>query len=93
MCPPGLALKLIELGDALRVYKYLNISMQGTFELSDYRNLLNTVLKGGGYIPKRLISLASLTEEALLLPLSKGKVRFSQWKKPLTNKQIQCTWD
>ncbi|KAH8147406.1 uncharacterized protein LAJ45_08562 [Morchella importuna] len=47
-------------GDALRVYKYLNISMQGTFELSDYRNLLNT-----------------------------GKVRFSQWKKPLTNKQIQ----
>jgi hypothetical protein len=91
--PQTLALKLIELGDARRIYKYLNISMQGAFELSDYRNLLNTVLKGGGYIPKRLISLASLTEEALLLPLSKGKVRLSQWKSPLTTQQIKCTWD
>ncbi|EFQ27871.1 3'-5' exonuclease [Colletotrichum graminicola] len=82
----GVAIK----GDCTRMRTHLGVDTKGIFELSHLYKLVKYSANGRvGLINKRLVSLASLVQENLGLPMFKGSdVRSSDWSQPLNMSQI-----
>jgi len=91
-------------GDVTRVEKRLPVSVNGVFELSRLHNLVATHATSPGKYSHRMVRLAVLVEEHLLLPLYKGEeladnpstkesVRKSNWTKRLTIDQTYYAVD
>jgi hypothetical protein len=81
----GVAIK----GDCTRLRNHLDIHSRGIFELSHLHKLVKySSSKDYKLINKKLVSLATQTQEHLHLPLFKGEVRGSDWSLPLALDQI-----
>lgn len=76
--------------DCTRLRTFLDIEVQGIFELSHLYKLVKYSASGNtSNINKRLVALATQVEELLELPLYKGdSVRGSDWSLPLNIEQI-----
>jgi hypothetical protein len=74
--------------DFSRLSRFFGLKPKGAIELSH----LHRLVVFGGWKPElvstKMISLANLVEKHLGLPLQKGKVRTSNWSKPLSDAQI-----
>ena len=81
----GVAIK----ADCTRLRKFMNIDSRGLMELSQLYKIVKFSSNNVKMINKRLVGLAKQVEEHLLLPLSKGAVRTSDWSEPLSYQQIQ----
>ncbi|KAJ0166925.1 Werner syndrome ATP-dependent helicase [Colletotrichum tanaceti] len=84
----GVAIK----GDCTRMRTHLGVDTKGLVELSHLYKLVK--YSGNGQVDlinKRLVTLASLVDEHLGLPMFKGAdVRSSNWSQPLNMSQIMC---
>jgi hypothetical protein len=80
-------------GDCTRLRKWLEIDSKGVFELSHLYKLIK-YSQSGDYrlINKKVVSLATQTEDHLGLPLFKGEVRGSDWTENLSMEQILCEY-
>ncbi|KAL8986857.1 MAG: hypothetical protein Q9177_003883 [Variospora cf. flavescens] len=78
--------------DCTRVRKFLDVHSRGLFELSHLYKLVQYAANDVKKINKMLVSLATQTEQHLLLPMYKDEsVRSSDWSEELDYKQILCT--
>ncbi|KAL9048370.1 MAG: hypothetical protein Q9206_006064, partial [Seirophora lacunosa] len=78
--------------DCTRVRKFLGINSCGLFELSHLYKLVKYATNDVKKINKMLVSLATQTEQHLLLPMYKDEsVRSSDWSEELNYEQIYCT--
>jgi hypothetical protein len=79
-------------GDCRRMKNYLDVQVQGIFELSHlYKQVRFTAANTPNLINKVSVALATQVEEVLKLPLFKGDlVRSSNWTKRLNHRQILC---
>lgn len=78
--------------DCTRVRKFLGINSRGLFELSHLYKLVKYATNDVKKINKMLVSLATQTEQHLLLPMYKDEsVRSSDWSEDLNYEQIYCT--
>jgi len=77
--------------DGRRLKKYFRLSPRGLLELSHLHNLATyTESNEPAKINKKMIGLAALTKNWLGgLEMHKGKVRTSDWSKPLEQEQIE----
>ena len=77
--------------DGRRLKKYFRLSPRGLLELSHLHNLVTyTESNEPAKINKKMIGLAALTKNWLGgLEMHKGKVRTSDWSKPLDQEQIE----
>lgn len=76
-------------GDCTRIRKWLGIDTKGIFELSHLYKLVKfSESKDYKSINRKLVSLATQTQEHLHLPMFKGDVRCSDWSKSLSNEQV-----
>ncbi|GKT40713.1 white collar 1 protein [Colletotrichum spaethianum] len=82
----GVAIK----GDCTRMRTHLGVDTKGIFELSHLYKLVKYSANGRvDLINKRLVTLASLVQEHLGLPMFKGTdVRSSDWSQPLNMSQL-----
>lgn len=77
--------------DCTRLRNYMNVDSRGLFELSHLYKLVKYADKDVKKINKKLVSLATQTEEHLKLPMYKGQsVRSSDWSEVLNYEQIYC---
>ncbi|KAL8645982.1 MAG: hypothetical protein Q9210_006399, partial [Variospora velana] len=75
--------------DCTRVRKFLDVHSRGLFELSHLYKLVQYAANDVKKINKMLVSLATQTEQHLLLPMYKDEsVRSSDWSEELDYKQI-----
>ncbi|KAL8957151.1 MAG: hypothetical protein Q9193_005502, partial [Seirophora villosa] len=75
--------------DCTRVRKFLGINSRGLFELSHLYKLVKYAANDVKKINKMLVSLATQTEQHLLLPMYKDEsVRSSDWSEELNYEQI-----
>ncbi|KAI4118978.1 MAG: hypothetical protein LQ345_001060 [Seirophora villosa] len=75
--------------DCTRVRKFLGINSRGLFELSHLYKLVKYATNDVKKINKMLVSLATQTEQHLLLPMYKDEsVRSSDWSEDLNYEQI-----
>ncbi|KAI4138277.1 MAG: hypothetical protein LQ341_004741, partial [Variospora aurantia] len=75
--------------DCTRVRKFLDVRSRGLFELSHLYKLVQYAANDVKKINKMLVSLATQTEQHLLLPMYKDEsVRSSDWSEELDYKQI-----
>lgn len=75
--------------DCTRLRTHMSIDCRGIFELSHlYRLVKFSHSKEYGSINRRLVSLATQTQEHLHLPMYKGEVRVSDWSRSLKTEQI-----
>lgn len=79
-------------GDCTRLRNHLNVNARSIFELSHlYKQVKHSEAGEHKLINKRLVSLATQTQEILKLPMFKGQdVRASEWSAPLSMDQIVC---
>jgi ribonuclease D len=73
--------------DMARLARFFKLKPQGALELSHLHRLVTFGGRKPELINTKLVSLATLVEEHLGLPLSKGSVRTSNWSKALNQKQ------
>lgn len=77
--------------DCTRLRNYLNLDSRGLFELSHLYKLVKHADQDVKRINKKLVSLATQTEEHLKLPMYKDQsVRSSDWSGELNYEQIYC---
>ncbi|KAL8928262.1 MAG: hypothetical protein Q9208_001972 [Pyrenodesmia sp. 3 TL-2023] len=75
--------------DCTRLRNYMNVNSRGLFELSHLYKLVKHADKDVKNINKKLVSLATQTEEHLKLPMYKDQsVRSSDWSEELNYEQI-----
>ena len=79
-------------GDCTRVRNFLQVNPRGIFELSHLYKLVKHSSTGNfHHVNRRVVSLATQTNEYLRLPLFKGSdVRSSDWSQQLQMSQIIC---
>ena len=75
--------------DCTRLRTHMGINSQGQFELSHMHQLVQYSMGQIGCINKKLVSLATQTQEHLGAPLLKGRVRSSDWSQDLNVEQVQ----
>ena len=75
--------------DGRRLQKYMKLEPRGFFELSYLHRLVKYHRTQPEKVNKQLVSLAGQVFEHLGKPLFKGKVRVSDWTKPLDSDQIK----
>lgn len=74
--------------DFSRLRRWFGLKPRGAFELSHFHNLVTYGSKQPGKVTTKMKALSKLVEEHLGLPLYKGKVRTSNWSRPLNQAQI-----
>lgn len=75
--------------DFSRLSRWFNLKPRGAFELSHLHNLVTYGDKYPMKITTRMRALTKQVEDHLGLPLFKGKVRTSNWSRPLNTDQIR----
>ncbi|ROV97410.1 hypothetical protein VMCG_06943 [Cytospora schulzeri] len=75
--------------DFSRLRKWFGLKPRGAFELSHLHNLVTHGTVDPSKCTTKLRQLAQQVEEHLGMPLHKGKVRTSNWGRPLSQDQIQ----
>lgn len=75
--------------DFSRLRRWFGLDPRGAFELSHLRNLVSYGEKYPIKVTTRMRALTKQVEEHLGLPLFKGKVRTSNWSRPLNPDQIR----
>ncbi len=79
--------------DCTRLRNHLNLDCRGLFELSHLYKLVKHADQDVKKINKKLVSLATQTEEHLKLPMYKDQsVRSSDWSGELNYEQIYCNF-
>ncbi|OCK83097.1 ribonuclease H-like protein, partial [Lepidopterella palustris CBS 459.81] len=74
--------------DSTRLENHFGLKPQGLFELSHLYNLVKYGATDPSKVTTRFVALAKQVEEHFLLPLSKSKVRTSNWSRQLNQDQI-----
>lgn len=74
--------------DFSRLRRWFGLKPRGAFELSHFHNLVTYGSRQPGRVTTKMKALSKLVEEHLGLPLYKGKVRTSNWSRPLSQAQI-----
>lgn len=74
--------------DFSRLRRWFGLKPRGAFELSHFHNLVTYGSRQPGKVTTKMKALSKLVEEHLGLPLYKGKVRTSNWSRPLNQAQI-----
>ena len=82
----------VSIADCTRLRNFMGIEARGLIELSHLYKLVRFSISGDhSKIDKRLVALAQQVHEHLLLPLSKGEVRASDWsQRSLVLEQLSC---
>lgn len=75
--------------DFARLSRFFGLKPQAAFELSHLHRLVTYGGRKPEILTTKLVKLAHLVEDHLGLPLSKGKVRTSNWSKALNPSQIR----
>jgi ribonuclease D len=75
--------------DFSRLAQHFKINPRGAFEISHLHRLVSYGALDPKLVTTRLVALARIVEEQLGFPLYKGKVRISDWSKPLNWEQRQ----
>ncbi|KAF2232366.1 ribonuclease H-like protein, partial [Viridothelium virens] len=75
--------------DGRRLQRFMRLEPRGLFELSHLHRLVKYYGNWPEKVNKKLVGLASQVQEHLGKPLFKGKVRTSDWTKPLDADQIR----
>ncbi|KAI0129118.1 hypothetical protein BJ170DRAFT_682897 [Xylariales sp. AK1849] len=79
--------------DFSRLDRYFGLKPRAAFELSHLHRLVTFGAQQPDMVTTKLWALAKQVEEHLGLPLFKGKVRTSDWSKPLSRQQITYAAD
>lgn len=74
--------------DFSRLHRWFDLRPRGALELSHLHNLVTYGLRHPNKVTTRMKALSKLVEEHLGLPLFKGKVRTSNWSRPLNQAQV-----
>lgn len=74
--------------DFSRLRRWFGLKPRGAFELSHFHNLVTYGKAKPTRVTTKMKALRKLVEEHLGLPLFKGKVRTSNWSRPLNQAQI-----
>lgn len=74
--------------DFSRLRRWFGLKPRGAFELSHFHNLITYGKAQPTRVTTKMKALRKLVEEHLGLPLFKGKVRTSNWSRPLNQAQI-----
>lgn len=74
--------------DFSRLHRWFGLTPRGAFELSHFHNLVTYGASHPIKVTTKMKALSKLVEEHLGLPLYKGKVRTSNWSRPLNQAQI-----
>lgn len=74
--------------DFARLQLWFGLKPRGAFELSHLHNLVSFGASNPAKCTTKLRGLAAQVEQHLGLPLHKGKVRTSNWSKPLNKDQV-----
>lgn len=74
--------------DFFRLRRWFGLKPRGAFELSHLHNLVTYGKAQPTRVTTKMKALTKLVEEHLGLPLFKGKVRTSNWSRPLNQAQI-----
>ncbi|KAL9083051.1 MAG: hypothetical protein Q9165_008675 [Trypethelium subeluteriae] len=75
--------------DGRRLQRFMRLEPRGLFELSHLHRLVKYYGNWPEKVNKTLVSLAKQVQEHLGKPLFKGRVRTSDWTKPLNAEQIR----
>lgn len=75
--------------DFLRLQRFFGLNPRGALELSHLYNLVTFGASDPAAVKTRLKKLTKQVEEHLGMPLKKGKVRQSDWSRPLDLAQIK----
>ncbi|KAJ4420714.1 hypothetical protein N0V82_004153 [Gnomoniopsis sp. IMI 355080] len=74
--------------DFSRLRRWFGLKPRGALELSHFHNLVTYGSWQPGKVTTKMKALSKLVDEHLGLPLYKGKVRTSNWSRPLNKAQI-----